>query len=96
MLWDGYHLPALPVYHYRPFYLEEPIKWNLPIELTPEEQKIAQRAQKARKFFVFLRERRHELQDATFQETLAKTYRPEPDGPRCANARRWSMRSPIN
>jgi Transposase DDE domain/Transposase domain (DUF772) len=54
--------------------------WNPPIELTPEEQKIAQRTQKARKFFVFLRERRHELLDVTFQETLAKTYSPEPGG----------------
>jgi len=54
--------------------------WNPPIELTPEEQKIAQRTQKARKFFVFLRERRHELLDATFQETLAKTDSPEPGG----------------
>jgi hypothetical protein len=54
--------------------------WNPPIELTPAEQKIAQRTQKARKFFVFLRERRHELLDATFQETLAKTYSPEPGG----------------
>ncbi len=54
--------------------------WNPPIALTPEEQKIAQRTQKARKFFVFLRERRHELLDATFQETLAQTYSPEPGG----------------
>src|SRR5262252_5300457 len=54
--------------------------WNPPIELTPEEQKMAQRTQKARKFFVFLRERRHGLLDATFQETLAKTYRPELGG----------------
>ena len=54
--------------------------WNPPIELSPEEQKIAQRTQKARKFFVFLRARRHELLDATFQETLAKTYRLEPGG----------------
>jgi Transposase DDE domain/Transposase domain (DUF772) len=54
--------------------------WNPPIELTPEEQKIAQRTQKARKFFVFLRERRHELLDTPFQETLAKTYSAEPGG----------------
>jgi len=54
--------------------------WNPPIALTPEEQKIAQRTQKARKFFVFLRERRHELLDATFQETLAQTSSPEPGG----------------
>ncbi len=54
--------------------------WNPPIALTPEEQKIAQRTQKARKFFVFLRERRHELLDATFQEALTQTYRREPGG----------------
>ena len=47
--------------------------WNPPIALTPEEQKIAQRTQKARKFFVFLRERRHEILDADFQNTLAKS-----------------------
>src|SRR5262249_30911352 len=48
--------------------------------LTPEEQKIAARTRKARKFFVFLRERRHELLDATFQATLAATYSAEPGG----------------
>jgi hypothetical protein len=41
--------------------------------LTPEEHKIAARTRKARKFFVFLRERRHALLDATFQDTLAET-----------------------
>ena len=54
--------------------------WNPPIALTSEEQKIAARTRKARKFFVFLRERRHELLDATFQDTLAETYRAEPGG----------------
>src|SRR5713101_1282182 len=54
--------------------------WNPPIALTPEEQKMAQRTQKARKVFVFLRERRHELLDATFQEALTQTYRREPGG----------------
>ena len=54
--------------------------WNPPIALTPEEHKIATRTRKARKFFVFLRERRHELLDATFQDTLAETYRAEPGG----------------
>ena len=54
--------------------------WNPPIALTPEEQKIAARTRKARKFFVFLRERRHELLDATFQDTLAATYSAEPGG----------------
>jgi hypothetical protein len=54
--------------------------WNPPIALTLEEQKIAARTRKTRKFFVFLRERRHELLDADFQNTLAKSYSPEPRG----------------
>src|SRR5216684_2435322 len=54
--------------------------WNLPIALSPEEQKIVARTQKARKFFVFLRTIRHELLDADFQQTLAKSSSPEPGG----------------
>ena len=47
--------------------------WNPPMALSPEEQKIAARTQKARTFFVFLRTIRHELLDANFQQTLAKS-----------------------
>src|SRR5438128_1025557 len=54
--------------------------WPPPIELSPAEQKIAIRTRKTRKFFVFLRERRHELLDAAFQHPLAATYSPEPGG----------------
>src|SRR5712691_6600693 len=54
--------------------------WNPPIALSPEEQKIVARTQKARKFFVFLRTIRHELLDADFQQTLAKSSSPEPGG----------------
>ena len=54
--------------------------WNPPIALTPEEQKIVVRTRKTRKFFVFLRERRHELLDADFQNTLAQSYSSEPGG----------------
>ena len=32
------------------------------------------------KFFVFLRERRHELLDTALQDTLAQAYSPEPGG----------------
>src|SRR5262245_46683194 len=64
----------------KPRALEEPIMWNPPIALTPEEQKIVARTRKARKFFVFLRERRHELLDNAFQDTLAQAYSPEPGG----------------
>jgi hypothetical protein len=55
--------------------------WNPPIALTAEEQTIAARTRKTRKFFVFLREHRHELLDADFQRTLANSYRPAPGGP---------------
>jgi hypothetical protein len=48
--------------------------------LPPVEQKIAARTRKTRRFFVFLREHRHELLDADFQETLAQSYRSEPGG----------------
>src|SRR5215470_5932677 len=54
--------------------------WNPPIALTPEEQKIVARTRKTRKFFVFLRERRHEILDADLQNTLAQSYSPEPGG----------------
>ena len=54
--------------------------WNPPIALTPEEQQMAARTRKARKFFVFLREHRHELLDAPFQDTLTETYSAEPGG----------------
>ena len=56
-----------------PAYHEESIMWTPPIALSPEEQKIAARTRKARKFFVFLREHRHELLDADFQQTLAQS-----------------------
>jgi hypothetical protein len=54
--------------------------WNPPIALSPAEQTIAARTRKTRKFFVFLRERRHELLDADFQATLAHSYSQEPGG----------------
>jgi hypothetical protein len=46
--------------------------WNPPITLSPEEQKLAARTQKARKFFVFLSTIRHVLLDADLPNTLAK------------------------
>src|SRR2546428_2202773 len=54
--------------------------WNPPIALTSEEQKIAARTRKTRKFFVFLREHRHEILDADFQHMLARSSRQEPGG----------------
>ena len=54
--------------------------WKPPIELSAEEQTIAVRTRKARKFFVLLREHRHELLDADFQHTLTTSYSPESGG----------------
>ena len=54
--------------------------WNPPIALSAEEQTIAARTRKARKFFVFLRECRHELLDADLQTTLTNSYRPGSGG----------------
>ena len=54
--------------------------WNPPITLTSEEQQIAARTRKTRKFFVFLREHRHELLDADLQHILAQSYSSEPGG----------------
>ena len=54
--------------------------WNPPIALSAAEQTIAARTRKARKFFVFLRECRHELLDADFQHTLTTSYNPGAGG----------------
>src|SRR5580765_5037417 len=54
--------------------------WNPPIALSAEEQTIAARTRKARKFFVFLRECRHALLDADFQHTLTQSYSPGAGG----------------
>jgi hypothetical protein len=54
--------------------------WNPPMALSPAEQTMAARTQKARTFFVFLRTGRHALRDADLQQTLAKSSSPEPGG----------------
>jgi hypothetical protein len=50
-----------------------PAAWSPPVELSPVEQTIVKRIRRA-KLFVFLRERRHELFDAAFQEELGQLY----------------------
>lgn len=49
--------------------------WLPPQPLSPSEEKIAARAAKKKKLFVFFREMRTELLDAAFQEELAGMYR---------------------
>jgi len=50
-----------------------PPVWSPPVEPTPVEQTIVKRIRRA-KLFVFLREHRHELFDAAFQEELGRLY----------------------
>jgi len=51
----------------------QPSQWQPPIDLSPTEQAIMKRIKRA-KLFVFLREHRHELFDAAFQQELATLY----------------------
>jgi len=52
------------------------IRWKPPIELSPKEQRIAKVLKRVGKFYVFLREIRHELFDEEFQAELATAYEP--------------------
>ena len=51
-----------------------PPLWSPPVALSPSEQAIVKRIRRAR-LFVLLREWRHELFDAAFQEELGQLYR---------------------
>jgi Transposase DDE domain/Transposase domain (DUF772) len=52
----------------------QPFLWQPPVDLSQTEQAIIKRVKRA-KLFVFLREHRHELFNAAFQEELAGLYR---------------------
>ena len=56
-----------------------PLPWDPPIELSAREQGIVKRIRRA-KLFIFLREHRHEVFDAAFQEELASLYQNSPRG----------------
>ena len=51
----------------------QPEVWAPPVALSPQETAIVRRIRRA-KLFIFLRDHRHELFDASFQEELAATY----------------------
>ena len=57
----------------------QPAVWNPPVRLSPQEAAIVRRIRRA-KLFVFLREQRHALFDAAFQQELAATYQDSPLG----------------
>jgi hypothetical protein len=49
--------------------------WDVPIEFSAPERKVANRLHRIGKFYVFLREIRHELFDARFEAALAQAYK---------------------
>ena len=49
--------------------------WDVPIELNAQERNVAKRLHRIGKFYVFLREARHALFDASFEAQLAKAYK---------------------
>ncbi len=55
--------------------------WNVPDELTPEEERLVRRMRRKSKFYLFLRQIRGELFDEKFQEELAAAYRPRGQDP---------------
>ncbi len=57
----------------------QPSVWSPPAALSPAEQQIVTRIKRA-KSFVFLREHRHTLFDAAFQQELATMYKDAPQG----------------
>ena len=56
-----------------------PPQWQPPVALSAGEQRVVARIKRA-KLFVFLRQVRHELFDATFQDELATIFRDSPEG----------------
>jgi transposase len=56
-----------------------PLLWQPPRDLSPAEQAIVKRVRRA-KLFVFLRDHRHALFSATFQQELAALYKEAPQG----------------
>lgn len=52
------------------------IRWEIPTDLTADEQRVAQKLRRIGKFYVFLREIRGELFDEAFQAELAAAYQP--------------------
>ena len=56
-----------------------PPLWHPPIELSTAEQAIIKRIRRA-KLFVFLRQQRHTLFAAAFQQELMTLYKDQPQG----------------
>ena len=51
------------------------MRWNVPIEMGVRESKVAKRLHRVGRFYVFLREIRHELFDKDFEQELEAAYK---------------------
>ena len=49
--------------------------WAVPIDFSAQERTVVKRLHRSGKFYVFLREMRHDLFDARFEAALAKAYK---------------------
>ena len=49
--------------------------WAVPIALSAQERQVVNRLHRIGQFYVFLREIRHDLFDASFEAALAKAYK---------------------
>src|SRR5260221_13367856 len=58
-----------------------PIRWQVPVELSPEEARVAAMLHRVGKFYGFLRAVRAELFDEAFQTELAAAYQPRGTAP---------------
>lgn len=52
------------------------VRWHLPVELSSAEKRVAKVLTRIGKFYLFLREVRHELFDEEFQAELSQAYDP--------------------
>ena len=57
------------------------VRWMPPIDMSPKERQVAKALTRIGKFYVFLREVRHELFDDAFQTELAAGYAPRGTAP---------------
>ena len=57
------------------------VRWEIPVKLSAAEQRVARVLTRIGKFYVFLREVRHELFDEEFQAELAHAYDPRGSQP---------------
>src|SRR5512137_1956300 len=50
------------------------LHWDVPVPLSPREEQVAKRLHRTGKFYLFLREIRHELFTEEFERRLAQAY----------------------